>query len=253
VTFRVPLDSTYLVDRDRDGRYLGPPGLPAPASGAKEIELKPYDNVLIFRQPDWELSRTVVILGQVRFPGRYTLITRSDRISDLIQRAGGLTKDAYPAGVKFFRSLDRGGRIGIDLPRVLASPRWRDNLVLAEGDSVIIPEYIPVVYVRGQVNAPSSVNYRPGARLDYYVDAAGGYSRNADKGRAYVTQPNGKVESVRRKVILADGKPRPLAGAEVYIPVRDSTDRRDWLQTATSLAQIVAALATTVLVVNNLK
>lgn len=253
VTFRVPLDSTYLVDRGPDGRYLGPPGLPAPASGATEVELKPYDNLLIFRQPDWELQRTVIILGQVRYPGRYALRTRSDRLAGLIERAGGLTKEAYPAGVKFFRSVDRGGRIGIDLPRVLSTPRHRDNLVLAAGDSIIIPEYIPVVYVRGKVNAPSSVNYKPGAGMDYYVDASGGYARDADKGRAYVTQPNGKVQSVTRRAILADTKPKPLAGAEVYVPQRDSTDRRDWLQTATALVQIVAGLATTVLVIQNIK
>jgi protein involved in polysaccharide export with SLBB domain len=254
VTFRVSLDSTYLVDRGPDGRYLGPPGLPAASGGASETVLRPYDNVLIFRQPDWELQRTVSILGQVRYPGRYSLITRSDRITDLIQRAGGLTKDAYPAGVKFFRSVDRGGRIGLDLPRVLADAKDRDNLVLAAGDSIIIPEYIPVVYVRGRVNAPSSVNYRPGAGLEYYVAAAGGYARDADRGRAYVTQPNGKVQSVKRRALLIpDFRPRPLAGGEVYVPLRDPADRRDWLQTATSLAQIVAGLATTVLVVKNLK
>jgi len=252
-TFRVALDSTYLFDRGPGGRYLGPPGLPAAPSGAEDVPLRPYDNVLIFRQPDWELQRTVIIVGQVRYPGRYSLLTRTDRLLDLIQRAGGLSKDAYPAGVKFFRSSDRGGRIGIDLTQVIANPKHRDNLVLAPGDSIAIPEYIPVVYVRGSVNAPLSVNYAPGKGLDYYVDAAGGYSREADKGRAYVTQPNGKVESVRRRVLLADSKPRPLAGAQIFVPARDTLQRRDFLATAAALAQIIAALATTALVINNLK
>ncbi len=115
-TLRVPLDSSYVFDRDLTGRYLGPPGRGAPASGARDVPLEPYDNVLIFRQPEWELQRTVVIEGQVRFPGRYALVTRTDRLVDLIQRAGGLSKEAYPTGVRFFRSSDRGGRIGIDLP-----------------------------------------------------------------------------------------------------------------------------------------
>src|SRR5262249_25680225 len=158
-TFRVPLDSTYIFDRGPNGRYLGPPGQAAPASGAAEVLLKPYDNILIFRQPDWELHRTVSITGQVRFPGRHSLLHRTDRLLDLIQRSGGLTREAYPAGIKFFRSVDRGGRIGVDLPRVLDHPDFRDNLILSGGDSIVIPEYTPVVYVNGAVNAPMSVTY----------------------------------------------------------------------------------------------
>jgi protein involved in polysaccharide export with SLBB domain len=253
-TIRVPLDSTYVFDRSPDGRYLGPPGVGAPAAGAAEVALQPYDNILIFRQPDWELQRTVILVGQIRYPGRYSLITRTDRLSDLIERAGGLTKEAYAAGIRFFRSSDRGGRIGVDLPRVLANPKTRDNLILSGGDSIFIPEYTPVVYVNGAVNAPMSVTFVPGRGLDYYISAAGGYTRKADKGRAYVTQPTGKVESVRgRWWLFPDSRPRPLAGAAIFVPERDPSDRRDWLATATSLAQIIAGLATTVLVVNNLK
>jgi polysaccharide export outer membrane protein len=196
----------------------------------------------------------VTVTGMVRYPGRYALITRTDRLLDLIQRAGGLTKEAYPLGIKFFRSSDRGGRIGVDLPRVLTRPRYRDNLILAGGDSIFIPEYIPVVYVNGAVNAPMSVTFVKGKGLDYYVSAAGGYTHQADKGRAYVTQPSGKVQSVKARFwFFPDSKPSPLAGGAIFVPDRDPADRRDWLATATSLAQIIAALATTVLVVNNIK
>jgi protein involved in polysaccharide export with SLBB domain len=254
VTFRIPLDSTYVFDRDEDGRYLGPPGKAAPASGSAEVELKPYDNVLVFRQPEWELQRTVTLTGMIRYPGRYSLVTRRDRLLDLIQRAGGLTKEAYPDGIRFFRSSDRGGRIGLDLPRVLRNAKYRDNLILAGGDSIFIPEYNPVVYVNGAVNAPMSVAYVRGEGLDFYVSAAGGYTRKADKNRAYVTQPNGKVESVRARFsFFPDSKPDPLAGAAIFVPERDPADRRDWLATATALVQIIAGLATTVLVINNIK
>ena len=253
-TMRVPLDSTYVFDRGPEGRYLGPPGIGAPAGGAREVLLEPYDNVLIFRQPDWELQRTVMIGGQVRYPGRYALVTRSDRLLDLIQRAGGLTRDAYPTGIKFFRSYDRGGRIGVDLPRVIADPRYRDNLILAGGDSIIIPEYVPVVYVQGAVNAPMSVTYVPGKSMEYYVSAAGGYRRDADRGRTYVVQPNGKVESVNKHwSFLPDGKPDPLAGGSVYVPERDPADKKDWLAMTASIAQILGALATTIIVIWRVK
>jgi protein involved in polysaccharide export with SLBB domain len=140
---RVPLDSTYLFERTSAGKYLGPPGKPAPAGGSPEIELFPYDNILVFRQPDWELQRTVAITGAVVYPGRYSLQTRTDRLTDLITRAGGLTKAAYPQGVTFVREIDRGGRIGVDLPAALKDPKDLDNLILAGGDSIFIPEYKP--------------------------------------------------------------------------------------------------------------
>src|SRR5213082_284875 len=65
-TVRAPMDSTYLFDRDSSGRYVGPPGLPAPAAGTPEVQLQPFDNVLILRQPEFELQRTVTIAGEVR-------------------------------------------------------------------------------------------------------------------------------------------------------------------------------------------
>jgi len=250
IAVRVPLDSTYLFDRGPDGRYLGPPGVATRASGAPEILLQPYDNVLILRQPEWELQRTVDITGQVRYPGRYALKTRTDRLLDLIGRAGGLTREAYPAGIRFFRTADRGGRIGVDLLGVITDPKFRDNLILSGGDSIFIPEYIPVVYVRGAVASPTSVTYVPGKSLEYYVSSAGGYGRDADGKRAYVTQPNGKVQSVHRRWwFLPDSKPGPLAGGTVFVPARDPLDKKDWLGIVGAVAQILASMATVVIVV----
>jgi protein involved in polysaccharide export with SLBB domain len=103
------------------------------------------------------------------------------------------------------------------------------------------------------VNSPGAITYNEGQNMDYYVAAAGGYTRRADKSRSYVTQPNGKVESVKGRFLLSDGKPKPLAGAAVFVPDRDPSERKDWLQTAAALAQIIAGLATTVLVVNNIR
>src|SRR5258708_4649906 len=80
-TLRVPLDSTYLFERDSLGRYVGPPGLPFSASGAPEVGLKPYDNVLILAQPAFDFQRTLVAAGEVRYPGTYSLRSKRVRIS----------------------------------------------------------------------------------------------------------------------------------------------------------------------------
>src|SRR5207249_11184587 len=112
-----PMDSTYLFDRDALGRYVGPPGLPFPATGAAEVPLEPFDNVMILRQPDFELQRTVRIAGEVRFPGTYALRSKDERLADLVDRAGGLTPQAYAACIQFVRVLKNAGRIDVDLPR----------------------------------------------------------------------------------------------------------------------------------------
>jgi polysaccharide biosynthesis/export protein len=246
-TFRVPLDSSYIFERGPDGKYLGPPGLPAASGPNPEVEVQPYDNVLILRQPNWELQRTAVIAGEVRYPGRYSLKTKSEKITDLIQRAGGLTPDGYANGVVFYRR-NGVGRIGIELPDVLKNPRSLDNLPLQDGDSLYIPRYNAVVNVKGAVNSPISVTYSPGKTLDYYIRAAGGPSRKADLGRAYVTQPNGKVEAHEANFLLPDGMPKPRAGSTVYVPERDPNEKPfDLLQSAGAVASILATAVTLII------
>ena len=248
-SIRVPLDSTYIFDRGANGKYLGPPGLAAPASGAQSFVLQPFDNILIFEQPGWELQRVVALTGQVQFPGRYALRNRNERLSDLIAQAGGLTKEAYPEGIQFFRHKDQAGRIGIDLPMALQDSAYHDNLVLAGGDSIHIPEYNPVVRVSGAVNAPLAVTWAEGKNMDFYIASSGGYSRDADKGRAFVTQPSGKVESVHRRFLIPDGKPKPAAGATIFVPEKDKTKSgTNTLQVLATAATILASLATIIIV-----
>src|SRR5947207_1347817 len=220
-TLRVPLDSTYLFERDSAGQYVGPPGVPFPARGtATDVPLEPYDNVLIFRQPDFELQRTVTIAGEVMYPGTYALKAKDDRLAGLVQRAGGLTPRAYPEGIRFVRLVDNRGRINIDLPKALREHDSRDNVILQPGDSIRIPEYQPSVRVTGAVNSPGSVLYRRGAGLDYYVSAAGGFTRAAEKGQVSVRYANGEVRT-RRRSFLFSSSPTPGPGSEVYIPAKD--------------------------------
>ncbi|HLM18635.1 MAG TPA: SLBB domain-containing protein, partial [Acidimicrobiia bacterium] len=173
-TLRVPLDSTYLFERDAEGRYIGPPGLQVPSGRVPEVPLKPYDNVLIMRQPDWGLQRTVVIQGEVRFPGMYALTSKSERLSDLVKRAGGLTTEAYADGIVFNRRDNNIGRVGVELSSALRRYESADNLILRDGDNIAIPPYNAVVTIRGEVNAPSTVAYIRGKGIDYYIGAAGG-------------------------------------------------------------------------------
>ena len=249
-TVRMPLDSTYLFERDSTGRYIGPPGVAFPTRGtAAEVPLQPFDNVLIFRQPDFELQRTVTITGEVMYPGTYALKAKDDRLADLVQRAGGLTPRAYPEGIRFVREVDNRGRIDIDLPKALRDHGSRDNVILQPGDSIRIPEYQPSVRVLGAVNSPGSVLYRRGAGLEYYLSAAGGFTRAAEKGQVSVHYANGEVRT-RRRTLFFRSDPTPGPGAEVVIPAKDpNAPRTDTVALFGAIAQILASTIAIIVVV----
>ena len=129
-------------------------------------------------------------------PGTYALTRKDERVSNLLMRAGGLLPTAYAGGAQFFRAQNQAGRVNLDVQRILAQPRGHEDVALQPGDSLEIPEYMPMVRVEGAVNAPGSVRYREGAGLDYYVQNTGGYARNADKGRVSVRYANGSAGTV---------------------------------------------------------
>src|SRR5437016_4961167 len=241
-TVRAPLDSTYLFERDSLGRYAGPPGLPYPGSGAPEVKLRPYDNILILKEPDFDLQRMVAMTGQVRFPGVYSLRSKNDRLADIIDRAGGLMPQAYPDGIRFVRPTNAAGRINIDLSRALREHDSRDNVIMQPGESMFMPEFLTSVKVTGAVNSAGSVQWKRGEGLGYYIDAAGGFSYLADKGRVSVRFANGEVHTKK-------GGPKPGPGSEVFVPVKDTTARTNYVALFGAIAQILASTVAIIVVV----
>ena len=93
---RVPLDSSFVLDPTA-------PFAPPTGAGAADVTLQPYDNVFVRQQPGWERPQNVVLTGLVRFPGAYTILRKGERLSDLLARAGGVTAQAHPNGIQFYR------------------------------------------------------------------------------------------------------------------------------------------------------
>jgi polysaccharide export outer membrane protein len=244
-TIRVPLDSTYLFDRDSLGRYIGPPGAAFAASGAPEVRLEPWDNVLIFRQPDFEFQRSVIIGGEVKLPGNYALRTRTDRLSDLVARSGGLTEWAYPQGVRFVRDSGGVGPLDVDLVTALAKPGSKADLLLRAGDRIYVPRYQPTVKIAGAVITPGSVMWEKGKDMNYYIDAAGGPTILGDKGRALVQQANGRGEVRHGGFLFFGGStPKPEPGATVLVPLKEAKPYRDNTGLYVAMASILASTAT---------
>jgi protein involved in polysaccharide export with SLBB domain len=185
----------------------------------------------------------------VKYPGRYTLRRKDERLSELLERAGGVTQTAYLDG---FQLLRNQRPVGVNLADALKNANNYNNVILLPGDSLVMPEYNGVVMVQGAVGSPTSVLYRKGAPLDYYIGSAGGYAHNADKGRVSVRYANGSGETVRRVAVFFHDKPLPTPGSTVTVPFRLPEDKTDVRGLVADVAQIAASLGAVVLAITRI-
>lgn len=197
--------------------------------GNPSFTLEPYDIVEVRRSPGYQIQRRVNIAGEAVFTGGYTLTKKNERISDLVRRAGGVTKDAYVRGGRLIRKMNDEEKaqqesavrmammnagadslslnkiqlaenyvVGIELDKALANPGSGYDIVLREGDYLYIPEFTSTIKITGEVQFPNTVAYVPGKKLSHYIEQAGGYSRLAKKSSVYIVHMNGTVSRVKR-------------------------------------------------------
>jgi hypothetical protein len=110
---------------------------------------------------------------------------------------------------------------------------------LQSQDSIHVPQYIPLVRVEGAVLFPVNVLYERGAGLEYYIESAGGYARDGDKGRTRVEYANGAVRTVD-KFLFFKSAPRPGPGSRVVVPVKPEGRPINWA----AITGVVTAAAT---------
>ena len=207
------------------------------------------------------------------FSGIYTLTKKNERLSDIVEKAGGLTDLAYVQGARILRRTTPSDRakmetltrllqaqsgsnrdslnaallqlsdtypVGIELDKALKNPGSDADLVLCEGDRLVIPEYNGTVKVSGDVMHPNTVVFEKGRRAIYYIDEAGGWGNRAKKSRTFIIYMNGKVARVGH-----NAKVRP--GCEIVVPSkpkRDGATISQWLGIGTSVASIATMIAT---------
>ncbi len=179
-----------------------------------QVSLQPFDIVSIRRAPNYEEQRSVKIQGMVNFPGSYAIQNNQQRISDLIQRAGGLRPDGYLEGGKLIRGATT---VGVNLKEILKNPASQENLQLMAGDELTIPRLQQTVKLTGAVQNPLAVSYKEDFSLKEYIAEAGGYTINANRKKMYVTYANG-VSNQIRKFLIFKKNPRIEPGSEIVIP-----------------------------------
>lgn len=240
----------------------------------KGFVLMPYDHVVVRSSPGYSSQKTVSVEGDVLFGGTFVLQKRNERLSEIVNRAGGVLDDAYLKGAHLSRRLTEDEfqarkealkfaiqnstgnqrdsialskievsdsyNVGIDLEMALQNPGSSYDLVLRPGDVLYVPQLQSTVKISGDVMYPNSVVYEPGKKLKYYIEQAGGYGQTARKNKVFVVYMNGKVAKGKGDVVIEPG-------CQIIVPTKPKSDGTDWakiLTIATSFSSVAAMGAT---------
>lgn len=178
-------------------------------AAAAEYMLQPYDEIYVHIAEGFDFQQKVKITGEVRFPGTYTLSDDLESVTDLLNRAGGLTAAAFEEGAAMFRNGGSGyeipTRLVLELESALDDPESPFNHVLVGGDSIYIPKMMDFVELTGVMLSPEidtgsivSVPYETGKRAKYYINNyGGGFEKRAKRKNTIVVEPNGKVRRTK--------------------------------------------------------
>jgi protein involved in polysaccharide export with SLBB domain len=217
---------------------------------ADEMVLRHGDRVFIRRAPGYGVVREVKLTGEVALPGTYVLENREERLRDLIERAGGLTREAHAPGMRVVRE---GRLVAADVSEGLRKKTSRNNIVLEAGDSIHVPTYDPMIAVSGAVTFEARVLHRPGADLDYYIGQAGGYTNIADKGHITVTYPNGERAAMKR-FLTARSAPKVVPGSVIFVPTKpaDRQSGTNWESVIMRTLTLVTTSATLLIALRQL-
>ena len=243
----------------------------------RHVELKPNDMVFIRARAQWQLMPTAVVFGEVRYRGRYRIVPGVTRLKDAVALAGGLTERASLVGSKVIRTKmrtqidpelerlqslrrvtgladmsdeDRAylrtkgreerGRASVDFDRLFREDDEEQNILLESGDVVFIPPKRRTVSVSGEVRKPGMVDYVSASEVRYYLEKAGGYSFDADKGAARLIRARTGI----REKLENDLPVEP--GDEIWVPQKERV--KLWEATQSIMRTIAETLTLVVLV-----
>ena len=241
--------------------------------GAGGFELMPFDVVSVRKSPGYVEQKIVSIVGEVNFPGEYALVSNDERVSDIVKRAGGATATGNVHGAILKRKINEYERnirqtlvnladqtasktdtlvidkdivediytVGLELDKAISKPGSDYDIVLRDGDELIIPEKSSTVTIQGEVLYPNTVHYISGKSVGYYINQAGGYNNKARRSKVYVIYMNGTVDSG------SFAKVEP--GSVIVVPAKNDKNKMttaELLSVGTTTASITTMIATVV-------
>ncbi len=217
----------------------------------QDVLLDADDHVFIRKIPKWEIGALVEVQGEVVFPGKYPIKKDSTYLSEVIRDAGGLTEDALIEEARLVRKRDaviedkeyerlsqmsrsemsnseyeyfvmkhnseNVDEVVVDFARLILQGDASEDVLLKDGDQIIIPKRPGVVYVLGRVSKPGGILFKPGADFDYYIHQAGGYTWDAQKKQTKIIKVTGEIKKVRQTRELEPGD-------RIFVPRKQDRD-----------------------------
>ena len=293
---------------------------------SKRFEIMPFDQIIIRKNPNYYVQQYARIEGEVKYPGKYAISSKNERISDFLERAGGFKNMAYLKGATLIRltefaeiqsdldkkiaslndlkkkiinksgslteseilllqrieedvknldnqkndnqklssyakterineivkrnsvstdiPISKSEAIGIDLESIIKSPGSKSDLLLKEGDVIIVPKKLETVRLRGELLYPTTVRFLNGKSLKYYIDSSGGFDSKAKRSGTYVVYANGDVARTKR-FLLFNIYPKAEPGCEVIVPkkaLKNPIAANQLLNFTTGLATLILAI-----------
>jgi len=234
----------------------------------QNTELMVNDLVVVRSKLGYQSKEYVTVSGLVKKPGDYALRTNKYSFYDLIKDFDGFLNDAELSGVKLRRpievseiketiddvegssltlNIDEFIEIGLDVKEILKSngELSQYNLVLKDGDEIIVPKFDNSVEVNGAVQQATAISYTRGLTTKSAINNAGGFGPNAKKSAVYVVYQNGAIASTKSFLFIKN-YPKLLPGSKVFVPQKPEntgkTSVAEIVGYTTSLVSIIALL-----------
>ena len=246
-------------------------------TGTKFI-LLPFDEIFIRKSPNYIKQTFVEIQGEVIFPAKYGIKSKTEKISDIVQRSGGLTPQAYLEGATLVREIQlseieiaqrrqaineiansvkgnqivevedvdatKNSSIGINLIKIMQNPGSSEDMILQDGDIIQIPKRLETVRVQGEVLYPTTVKFLDTKSFMNYISQAGGFTKRSLRSKSYILYANGSVDRTR-KILFVNIYPKVAPGSEIIIPQKTATTQQQIAQVQglfTTIGGTVSAL-----------
>ena len=252
------------VEMDRNFNVMG--------RGNGSYVLQPFDNVAVRYIKEFQLQKRVFLEGEVAFPGPYAISKENEKILSILERAGGLTDEAFPAGATLIRDDQDYGSVVIKLEEIIHNPSSEFNFYVKNGDRITVPKIKEFVTIKGATRArevvgEESINegnvihvpfHKNKDAMFYINEYAGGLHERADRQKIFVEHANGEIKRPRGG-FLVKRFPKVFQGSVISVGYKsleqDKADEKsevNWTEVLGESVGQAMSILTLILLINQL-
>lgn len=252
------------------------------------LTLEPFDMVVVRPQPGYQPQKSIYINGPVMYPGRYFLEKGGERITDILIRAGRFKNfaDSNSVFIRRYRTTEANSEeraallakisniptdslmrspalmseiqknytsLSINVQKAFENPGGADDVIIEEGDLIMVSQNSSLVRVSGAVYYPTLVPYQENTNIKYYIKRTGNFTKAARKNQTFVIQPDGLARGVK-KFLFFKSYPQVTPRSEIFVPSKSERAKQGWgTGEWVAVSSILATLTTLVITVINSK